>query len=148
MVPKRAEDGATDNMSWRAGLIGESPAIQETCDTLQKLRYVDSTVLILVNQETGKEVVARALHRSLSVAKVGLRRLTVRHSGNLLESELFGHKRGAFTDAKADRKGIFEVCSRGTLLIDEIGDMPLGLQTKLLRVLQERQIMQWVHRVG
>lgn len=127
--------------AWRSGLIGESSAIIETLDTIEKLRNVDSTVLILGESGTGKEVVARAIHQSSQVSR---NRFEAINCGaipeNLLESELFGHKRGAFTDAKSDRKGIFEVCNGGTLLLDEIGDMPLNLQTKLLRVLQERQI--------
>ncbi len=125
----------------RLGLIGESPAIRELLATIEKIRNVDSTVLILGESGTGKEVVARAIH---STSPRSTHRFEAINCGaipeNLLESELFGHKKGAFTDAKADRKGIFEICSQGTLLLDEIGDMPLSLQTKLLRVLQERQI--------
>lgn len=123
------------------GLIGESPAIRELIGTIEKIRNVDSTVLILGESGTGKEVVARAIHNTSPRAT---HRFEAINCGaipeNLLESELFGHKKGAFTDAKADRKGIFEICSQGTLLLDEIGDMPISLQTKLLRVLQERQI--------
>lgn len=141
------EEAANDKVnstevSWRVGLVGESKAIRQTCDTIAKLKDVDSTVLILGESGTGKEVVARAIHRSSSR---NLGRFEAINCGaipeNLLETELFGHKRGAFTDAKTDRKGIFEICSKGTLLLDEIGDMPLSLQTKLLRVLQEKQIM-------
>jgi DNA-binding NtrC family response regulator len=123
------------------GLVGESEAIRETISMIERLRNVDSTVLILGESGSGKEVVARAIHKTSARAK---ERFDAINCGAipeaLLESELFGHKKGAFTDAKADRKGIFEVCSDGTLLLDEIGDMPISLQTKLLRVLQERQI--------
>jgi DNA-binding NtrC family response regulator len=123
------------------GLVGESEAIRETISMIERLRNVDSTVLILGESGSGKEVVARAIHKTSARAK---ERFDAINCGaipeSLLESELFGHKKGAFTDAKADRKGIFEVCSDGTLLLDEIGDMPISLQTKLLRVLQERQI--------
>ena len=123
------------------GLTGESPAIRELIATIERIRDVDSTVLILGESGTGKEVVARAIHNS---SPRGNQRFEAINCGaipeNLLESELFGHKKGSFTDAKADRKGIFELCSQGTLLLDEIGDMPVALQTKLLRVLQERQV--------
>ncbi len=123
------------------GLIGDSPSLKETVATIDRLKSVDSTVLILGESGTGKEVVARALHDS---SKRGAQLFSAINCGaipeNLLESELFGHRKGSFTDAKADRKGIFELCTNGTLLLDEIGDMPLVLQTKLLRVLQERTV--------
>ncbi len=123
------------------GLIGTSQALADVFATISRLKDSDSTVLVLGESGTGKEVVARAVHRTSRRVKG---RFDAINCGaipeNLLESELFGHKRGAFTDAKADRKGIFELCSNGTLLLDEIGDMPLVLQTKLLRVIQEREI--------
>jgi two-component system, NtrC family, response regulator GlrR len=133
---------ALDSDSLRSlGLVGESTAIRETIAMIDKIRNVDSTVLILGESGTGKEVVARAIHATSPRAS---ERFNAINCGaipeQLLESELFGHKKGSFTDAKADRKGIFEVCSAGTLLLDEIGDMPMPLQTKLLRVLQEKQI--------
>lgn len=129
------------DMLKKIGLIGDSAAIKETIATIDRIRNVDSTVLILGESGTGKEVVARAIHNTSP--RAGDRFEAINCGAipeTLLESELFGHKRGAFTDAKADRKGIFEVCSNGTLLLDEIGDMPITLQTKLLRVLQEKQI--------
>ena len=123
------------------GLIGESPAIQDLAVKIERLKDVDSMILILGESGTGKELVARAIHGTSSRSK---QRFNAINCGAipeaLLESELFGHKRGSFTDAKTDRKGIFELCSQGTLLLDEIGDMPLPLQVKLLRVLQEREI--------
>lgn len=125
----------------KMGLIGESEALRQVVEKIQRLAAVDSTVLILGESGTGKEVIARTIHRTSKRAK---HRFSAINCGaipeTLLESELFGHKRGAFTDAKADRKGIFEMSSSGSLLLDEIGDMPLSLQTKLLRVLQEREI--------
>ncbi len=125
----------------RYGLIGQSAAIEEVIATVEKLRSVDSTVLILGESGTGKEVVARAIHESSRRGKERFGAINCAAIPEaLLESELFGHRKGSFTDAKADRKGIFELCSNGTLLLDEIGDMPLMLQTKLLRVLQERQV--------
>jgi two-component system response regulator GlrR len=134
-APVVADDG--DNF----GIIGQSVAIQATLAMIRRLRDVDTTVLILGESGTGKEVVANAIHRSSPRAK---HRFAAINCGAipemLLESELFGHRRGSFTDAKTDRKGIFEVCSQGTLLLDEIGDMPQSLQAKFLRVLQERQV--------
>src|SRR5690606_18959178 len=110
--------------------------------SIQQLKDVDSTILVLGESGTGKEVVARALHQLSNRSSYRFEAINCAAiPETLLESELFGHKRGAFTDAKTDRKGIFELCSGGTLLLDEIGDMPLSLQAKLLRVLQERVIV-------
>ncbi|MEY4631353.1 MAG: hypothetical protein RIQ81_1473 [Pseudomonadota bacterium] len=123
------------------GLIGHSPALARVLEMVDILRDVDSRVLITGESGTGKEVVAKALH---STSKRASRRFEAINCGaipeNLLESELFGHKRGAFTDAKSDHKGFFETCSEGTLFLDEIGEMPLALQVKLLRVLQESRV--------
>jgi DNA-binding NtrC family response regulator len=139
-VPRRALALTPETMA-ELGLVGESPAFRETVAMIDKIRGVDSTVLILGESGTGKEVVARAIHATSGRAP---ERFDAVNCGAipepLLESELFGHRKGAFTDAKTDRKGIFEVCAQGTLLLDEIGDMPLSLQTKILRVLQERTI--------
>ena len=123
------------------GLIGQSPALLEVVEKIERLKDVDSMVLLLGESGTGKEVIARAIH---GTSKRSSSRFGAINCGAipeaLLESELFGHARGAFTDAKTSRKGIFELCSSGTLLLDEIGDMPLTLQMKLLRVLQEREV--------
>lgn len=123
------------------GLVGSSAALQKVMDYVEILRDVDSRVLITGESGTGKEVVAKALHAS---SRRSGRRFEAINCGaipeNLLESELFGHKRGAFTDAKSDHKGFFETCSDGTLFLDEIGEMPLQLQVKLLRVLQESRV--------
>jgi len=123
------------------GLVGVSPAMQRVRSDISRFRNVDCTVLICGESGTGKELVARALHHSSK------RNTGAFHALNcsaipeaLLESELFGHKKGAFTDAREDRRGLFEICSNGTLLLDEIGEMPLGLQAKMLRVLQEREV--------
>ncbi|MCB0417077.1 MAG: sigma-54-dependent Fis family transcriptional regulator [Bdellovibrionales bacterium] len=123
------------------GIVGVSAAMAHVLDSINRMKDVDSTVLVTGESGTGKELVARALHRlsNRSEARFGAINCGAIPE-NLLESELFGHKKSAFTDAKADRKGIFEVCSGGTLLLDEIGEMPLSLQVKLLRVLQEREI--------
>lgn len=123
------------------GLIGQSRALARVLEMVDILRDVDSRVLITGESGTGKEVVAKALH---STSKRAGKRFEAINCGaipeNLLESELFGHKRGAFTDAKTDHKGFFETCSEGTLFLDEIGEMPLPLQVKLLRVLQESRV--------
>lgn len=123
------------------GLLGVSPAIAQVVTAVDRMAAVDSTVLIRGESGTGKELVARGLHFG---SPRGQMPFSAVNCGaipeNLLESELFGHRRGAFTDARADRKGIFELCAEGTLLLDEIGDMPLPLQVKLLRVLQDREI--------
>lgn len=125
----------------RVGMIGQSKAFQELCSRLTQLKNVDSTILLLGESGTGKEVIARSLHKISNRSQERFEAINCAAiPENLLESELFGHKRGAFTDAKVDRKGILELCSQGTLLFDEIGDMPLSLQAKLLRVLQERVV--------
>ncbi len=119
-------------------LIGESPAMQEVFRTIGRLSR--STISVLITGETGsgKEVVARALHEhSPRAGKPFVAINTAAIPGELLESELFGHERGAFTGAHAARPGRFEEAAGGTLFLDEIGDMPLPLQTRLLRVLAE-----------
>jgi two-component system, NtrC family, response regulator GlrR len=122
-------------------LIGKSPEMLSVFNRISQFSKVDSTLLITGESGTGKEVVARALHK-LSPRKDGP--FEAINCGaipeNLLESELFGHKKGAFTDAKTDKKGLFEVCNNGVLMLDEIGDMPLALQVKMLRVLQEKEV--------
>ncbi len=122
-------------------LVGSSKAFRHIQDLIERLQTVDSTVLITGESGTGKEIIARALHENSPFKKGPFMALNCGAiSENLLESELFGHVKGAFTDAKLDHKGIFEACDGGTLLLDEVGDMPLLLQVKLLRVLEERKI--------
>jgi Nif-specific regulatory protein len=122
-------------------IIGESPAIVALRATIQRLAATDLPVLILGESGTGKEVVSQALHyqgarRDQPFIAVNCAALTQ----TLLESELFGHERGAFTDAHEMRKGKFELADKGTLFLDEIGDMSLGGQAKLLRVLEQKVI--------
>jgi sigma-54 specific flagellar transcriptional regulator A len=122
-------------------IIGQSIAIEELRTLIDMVGPSDSTVLILGDSGTGKELVARALHDSSTRANGPF--IPVNCGAiprDLLESELFGHRKGAFTGAISDRKGRFEMADQGTLFLDEIGDMPIDLQVKLLRVLQERQI--------
>ncbi len=122
-------------------LVGSSPAMKRLCDLVARIGATDVSVLIEGETGTGKELVARALHAA------GTRRegpFVALNCGaipaNLLESELFGHVRGAFTGANISRVGLLVRASRGTLLLDEIGDMPLEMQTKLLRAIQERTV--------
>ena len=122
-------------------IIGQSIAIEELRTLIEMVGPSESTVLILGDSGTGKELVARALHESSNRASGPF--IPVNCGAiprDLLESELFGHRKGSFTGAIADRKGRFELANKGTLFLDEIGDMPIDLQVKLLRVLQERQI--------
>ena len=124
-----------------AEIIGKSQAIQEVFNLTDKVAKTEANVLILGENGTGKELIARAIHqRSLrkdnSFVSVDMGAITE----TLFESELFGHKKGSFTDAREDRPGRFELANRGTLFLDEIGNLSLSLQGKLLSVLQSRQV--------
>ncbi len=120
------------------GIIGRSRAIRELLRRLDKVVESDSTVLISGENGTGKELVARAIHyNSARAACPFVVQNCSAFNDNLLDSELFGHRRGSFTGAIADKPGLFEVADRGTFFLDEIGDMSPALQVKLLRVLQE-----------
>ncbi len=122
-------------------LIGASSPMQKLFDQIRKIAPTSANVLITGESGTGKELVARAIHRH-SLRKggpfVGINCAAI--SENLLESELFGHAKGAFTDARADRKGLFQQAQGGTLFLDDIGDFPLALQAKLLRAMEERTV--------
>lgn len=126
-------------------IIGQSTAMQRIFQTIDRVAHTDANVLILGENGTGKELIARAIHRNSSrqhenFVSVDLGSITE----TLFESELFGHKKGAFTDAKEDRAGRFELANRGTLFLDEIGNLSMPLQAKLLTVIQNRR----VSRVG
>jgi formate hydrogenlyase transcriptional activator len=126
-------------------IVGNSPALESTLAEVQRVAPTDSTVLVLGETGTGKELIAHAIH-NLSV-RCGRPFVKVNCAAipfDLLESELFGHERGAFTGAIAQKIGRFEMADTGTLFLDEIGDLPLALQPKLLRVLQEQEF----ERVG
>jgi two-component system response regulator AtoC len=157
MVLKKAEERErlkAENSQLRAvvsggegfcGIISRNAGMQAIFSQIRKVTDLKTTVLILGESGTGKELVARAIHSSGIRAK---KPFVAVNCGaipeNLLESELFGHVRGAFTDASGDKTGLFEQADGGTLFLDEIGEMPLSLQVKLLRVLQEEEI----RRVG
>jgi two-component system response regulator HydG len=122
-------------------LLGDSPAMQHIYEQLPRLADSDASVLITGESGTGKELVARSIHQlSPRAAKPFVAINCAAVSETLLESELFGHTRGAFTDARADRKGLFLEAEGGTLLLDEMGDMPPAMQVKLLRALEENRL--------
>ena len=121
-------------------IVGESPALKTTLSMVSVVAPTDSTVLIWGETGTGKELVARAIHKLSSRCEKAFVKLNCAAIPlGLLESELFGHERGAFTGAIAQKTGRFELADKGTLFLDEVGDIPLELQAKLLRVLQEQE---------
>lgn len=122
-------------------IIGDSPAMKNVFSIIDKVASTDANVLILGENGTGKELVARAIHqRSLRKDNVFVGVDMGAITETLFESELFGHKKGAFTDAKEDRAGRFEIATSGSLFLDEIGNLGMPLQSKLLSVLQQRQV--------
>ncbi|TRX56270.1 sigma-54-dependent Fis family transcriptional regulator [Fulvivirga sp. M361] len=130
------------NVSNSSGeLIGNSQTMQHVHKFIEKVAPTDANILLLGENGTGKEVAARAIHkRSLRADEVFISVDLGAISENVFESELFGHTKGAFTDAKADRMGRFEAASGGTIFLDEIGNLPLSLQSKLLTVIQRREV--------
>jgi two-component system response regulator HydG len=123
------------------GIIYVSKKMQTAIDRLRRIAATDATVLITGENGTGKEIIAQAIHQNSPRRN---KRMVAMNTGaiaeNLVESELFGHVKGSFTDAVADREGAFQYANGGTLFLDEVGDMPMSTQIKLLRVLEENQI--------
>jgi formate hydrogenlyase transcriptional activator len=148
-APRRTEEFAEQNLSLEddpmieaefRGIVGSNLRLKTVIENIKIVAPADSTVLILGETGTGKELIARAIHdlgprKSYPFIKVNCAAIP----SGLLESELFGHERGAFTGAIAQKIGRFELANKGTLFLDEIGDIPLELQPKLLRVLQEQE---------
>jgi two-component system NtrC family response regulator len=133
------------NSDRRKHFYGHSPALEKILKLINKAAKSDASVILLGESGVGKELFAREVHyKSPRYAKPFIPINMAAIPENLLESELFGYEKGAFTDATTMKKGYFETASKGTLFLDEIGEMPLSLQAKLLRVLQEREI----YRVG
>jgi sigma-54 specific flagellar transcriptional regulator A len=153
LVDFRSEDSGAVNHPERSSMkqsalervVGESPRMQEVRELVALVAATEANVLLLGESGTGKEVIAQAIHGSSARAKGPFVPVNCGAiPAELLESELFGHEKGAFTGAISARKGRFELAAGGTLFLDEIGDMPLPMQVKLLRVLQERRF----ERVG
>ena len=131
---KKEEDGFD-----RSHIIGKSKALMEVLATIKRISRTNASVLITGESGTGKELIAEAVHRNSPRAQKPFVKVNLGGiSQSLFESEMFGHKRGAFTDASSDRVGRFELADKGTIFLDEIGDLDLSCQVKLLRVLQEQ----------
>ena len=143
--PQRPREGANEEAAVAPEILGQAPAMQEVFRAIGRLAQSHATVMINGESGTGKELVARALHRHSPRRNAPFIAInTAAIPRDLLESELFGHERGAFTGASAQRQGRFEQAADGTLFLDEIGDMPSELQTRLLRVLSDGNF----YRVG
>ena len=136
---RNAADG---ELAEQGGFIGESPEIVSIKRMITRIAPTQATVLITGESGTGKEVVAREIHKASKFSEGPFAAINIGGvPENLLESELFGYEKGAFTGATQRKTGLFELAAGGTLFLDEIGDMPLSLQVKILRVLQERKII-------
>lgn len=136
----RNEEESFEEFQTQTGIFGNSTAIQQIFETIEQVAPVDISVLIIGESGTGKELVARAIHKR---SRRHEKPLIIVNSGaipeGIIESELFGHEKGAFTGAVGARKGFFEMADDGTIFLDEIGEMPLNAQAKILRVLEGRE---------
>ena len=138
-LPKAGSGRASGD--WAAGIVTRSPQMQELLGDAERVAQTDFSVLITGPSGSGKELLARAIHKGSPRAKAPFIAINCGAvPSELLESELFGHRKGAFTGAHSDHPGLFRAAEGGTVFLDEIGDMPQDLQVKLLRVLQEREI--------
>ncbi|MEY8712065.1 two-component system response regulator GlrR [Mangrovibacter phragmitis] len=136
-----SQSGSAVDEAWRENIVTRSPLMQRLLEQARMVAQSDVSILIQGQSGTGKEVLARAIHAASP--RAGKPFVAINCGAlpeQLLESELFGHARGAFTGAVSSREGLFQAAQGGSLFLDEIGDMPLALQVKLLRVLQERQV--------
>ena len=132
---KKEEEGKFD----RSHIVGKSKALMDVLATIERISKTNASVLITGESGTGKELIAEAVHRNSPRAKKPFVKVNLGGiSQSLFESEMFGHKKGAFTDASSDRVGRFDLADKGTIFLDEIGDLDLSCQVKLLRVLQEQ----------
>ena len=137
---KREEEETRDEDDFdRSHIIGKSKALMNVLETIKRISRTNASVLITGESGTGKELIAEAVHRNSPRSKKPFVKVNLGGiSHSLFESEMFGHKKGAFTDASSDRIGRFELADKGTIFLDEIGDLDLSCQVKLLRVLQEQ----------
>ena len=131
-----------DIIQKKSGIVGRSDAIAKVLEMVAQVSPVDISVLISGESGTGKEIFAKAIHQNSKRSHESI--VTVNCGAipeGIIESELFGHKKGAYTDAKGDRKGYFESANKGTIFLDEIGETPLETQVKLLRVIESGEFM-------
>jgi two-component system, NtrC family, response regulator HydG len=139
---EKTNTSASKNTGISSDLIGNSEAMESVFYKIKKVAPTDANILILGENGTGKDLIAKAIHESSLRAKMPFIKVDVGAlTDNLFESELFGHKKGAFTDAREDRAGRFEAAQGGTIFLDEIGNISLQQQAKLLSVLQNRQVV-------
>ena len=137
---KEEETPKTEGGFDRSHIIGKSKALMEVLETIKRISNTNASVLITGESGTGKELIAEAVHRNSPRAKNAFVKVNLGGiSQSLFESEMFGHKKGAFTDATSDRVGRFTLADKGTIFLDEIGELDLACQVKLLRVLQEQR---------
>lgn len=138
-INEQKEDAPAETTLLRSNIIGKSPALMNVLNMVGRIAKTNASVLITGESGTGKELIAEAIHMNSPRAKKNFVKVNLGGiSQSLFESEMFGHKKGAFTDATADRTGRFEMADKGTIFLDEIGDLDPSCQVKLLRVLQDQ----------